>query len=267
VQERDWPLRAWGVSAQCRLLIAFPAEALDCAADRLTRWSRKTDIQQGALNVKTHLARATVVACFTVAVLAAASAPAQAPRQPSAPDPGVRVIDINKIFKNHHRFKGQMDQFREYFKSVEADLQRKGQAIEDMRKELSKFKPNSAEYRDLEKRILDEQGKLTSDATIKKKDLLEREAKIYYHTYQEIQSEVDYYCKVKGVSLVIRYTSDSVDLNDRASVMRYVANPIVVQKNIDITETILRVINRTQPGGGGPPSNPNVSERPGLRSQ
>ena len=225
-----------------------------------------TPAQQGVLNVKSLLARATVVASTVVASIAffslvAPSVHAQT-RRPAASESGVRVIDINKIFKNHKYFKAELEKFRTYVTTIEAELREKRKVVEGLQKRLAGLKPSSPEAKALETEIVNAKGKFNAEATLKRKDLLEREARIYYLTYYEIQKEVDYYCQVKNVGLVIRYNSETVNKDDRTSVMRQVANPIVVQRHIDITDTILRVLNGRP---GSPPSNPNVGRAPGGR--
>ena len=98
------------------------------------------------------------------------------------------------------------------------------------------------------KKVIDEARKPHNQAKIKQAEFMEREAKIYYHTYSAIQDEVLYYCKVKNVSAVISYNSDKADINSRQSIMRAMTNTVVAcNPRIDITDVILRVLNRNQP--------------------
>jgi hypothetical protein len=103
---------------------------------------------------------------------------------------------------------------------------------------------------------------LGAQAKIKQAEFMEKEAKIYFYIYQEVQEEVKYYSKVKGVSLVLMYSSEKADPNNRASIMRAMTNPVVHQQGIDITDVLLRELNRRPDGTPAAKSAaPGVSSR------
>ena len=83
---------------------------------------------------------------------------------------------------------------------------------------------------------------------------MEREAKIYYTVYQEVNDEVKYYSDRNGITMVLRFNGDPVDVNNRESVMREINKPIVYQNGVDITPKILEALNKRTPvankGGG-----------------
>jgi hypothetical protein len=103
---------------------------------------------------------------------------------------------------------------------------------------------------------------LGAQAKIKQAEFMEKEAKIYFYIYQEVQEEVKYYSKVKGVSLVLMYSSEKADPNNRASIMRAMTNPVVHQQGIDITDVLLRELNHRAGGAAGAAKAPSVSNRP-----
>ena len=193
--------------------------------------------------MNTSVNRTWLTIGFAFCVFCASNARGQKPLPAHSSESSVRVIDINKVFKTHAGYKKQLEEFRRYVSDVEADLREKRKVVENLQKELITLKPGSPEYKDMARVIVECKGSFNTEATVKRNDLLEREAKIYYKTYQEIQTEVKKHCDRNKVSLVIRYNSEATNPNDRTSVMRQVANPIVYQQSIDITDVILKAFD------------------------
>jgi Skp family chaperone for outer membrane proteins len=195
--------------------------------------------------VKLSFASATVVA--SLAALCLVAAPAVAQTKPA--DPGVRVIDIERAFKQHQRYNAEIEQLKELAKSMEAETNKEKQSIIDMEKDLPNLAAGSSERKALEEQILRRKTDLAARTRIKQQELLEKEAKVYYFTYKEIQDEVAEYCRQTGVSLVLQYSSDKVDPNNRMSIMKAMGNPVVHHSGIDITDSILKWLNQGSAAG------------------
>jgi hypothetical protein len=160
----------------------------------------------------------------------------------------VTVIDIPFIFKGHARFKADMDNFKKEVEAFEAWARNEQTSLTKIRDEiLTKYKPNSDEFKMEEERL----AKLTSDLQIKmnvkKREMLELEAKIYYQTYNEIIAAVTKFCETNRISLVLRFSGDDIDANDRNSILQGVNRAVVYQRNLDISEMILQMVNSNQP--------------------
>jgi Skp family chaperone for outer membrane proteins len=182
------------------------------------------------------------VAALGVLGLTAARGEAQSQLPPGYP--GIRVIDIKRVFDEYGRFKAQIAELRDQVKAVEEQQKEEQRKILEMEKGLPELRPGSPERKDLEKKIFQLRTDLGAQAKIKQAEFMEKEAKIYHYTYQEIQDEVKYYCKVKNVSLVLMYSSEKPDPNNRASIMRAMTSVVVHQQGIDITDVLLRELNR-----------------------
>jgi Skp family chaperone for outer membrane proteins len=122
-----------------------------------------------------------------------------------------------------------------------------------MDKEIPTLQPGSDQRKSLEKKVFQLKTDLQAQAKMKQADLVEREAKILYYTYKEIQEEVANFCKVKRVSVVLAYNSEKADPNNRPSIVNAMNNTVVAQNGVDITDVIIRVLNR-----------PGVSQGPGA---
>lgn len=209
--------------------------------------------------MKISLVSATAVACVSALSLLAGPVHAQtAGVKPGGV--GVAVIDIERAFKQHQRDNAEIEQLKELAKSMEAETNKEKQSIIEMEKDLPNLAAGSSERKALEEQILRRKTDLAARTRIKQQELLEKEAKVYYFTYKEIQDEVAEYCRQTGTSLVLQYSSDKVDPNNRMSIMKAMGNPVVHHAGIDITDKILFYLN---PKAGAPAGNavPGVSQR------
>ena len=195
---------------------------------------------------------AVVFLSLPVATALAQSAP--------APAAGTRVavIDISYIFKNHPGFKQQMESMKAEVQAFEGLLRQRAEEINKLQGQLQGYKPNSAEYKQIETKILKIQADGQAEATMKKKDFLQRESKIYYTTYNEIVGEVRQFADRYGISMVVRFNMEPMDEDSRNSVLEGVNCAVVYQRNLNITEAILKQIQHrlaaTQPAAGAPGS-------------
>jgi Skp family chaperone for outer membrane proteins len=229
------------------------------------RKSRKTSRnEQGALDVKTSFFSAAVVATLLV-IVGAASLPAQ--NRPAAPaGQGVAVIDVGAVFKGHKRFEQMMEKLKTDVQAADQSFKAETDKVNKSIKQLQEYKAGSPEYKKLEEQVTHQQADIGSRASLQKKAFMEREAKIYYAIYQEIQDEVKYYAEAKGVGMVVRHNSEPIDPNSRNSVMAGINKTVVFQQpGLDITNVILNELNRRGNAGGAgtPVANPKAG-RPKL---
>ncbi len=168
--------------------------------------------------------------------------------QPQAQSSGTQlaVIDISKIFKNHTRFKQAMEGMKTEVKNFETTLQQRGNQINELRKQMQPYDPGSAEYKQLEAQIMKVQADGQIAAAQKKKEFLEREAKIYFEVYTEVAAEVARFAEQHGIGLVIRFNSDPIDQKNRQAVLEGVNRAVIFQKHLNITNAILQRLEQAQ---------------------
>ena len=153
------------------------------------------------------------------------------------------LIDISSIFKEHGGFKSKTEALKEEIKTFENTVNERRKGLGKDSEKLSTFKPGTPQHSALEKELANKMADLQVEADLKRKEILEREAKIYYDTYQDVQGAVQTFARQHRIGLVLRYDSEKMDIADRASVLRGVNRPIVFQDRIDITTEILRMVN------------------------
>lgn len=171
----------------------------------------------------------------------------------------VALLDISHIFQNNTRFKATMDamkadieNFEKHVKDRRTKLQAKGEG-------LKQWTVGSDEYKRAEAALAKESADLQVEIGLKKKDIMEREARVYYDAYSEIVRHVAYIGQQRNIGLVLRYNSTQIDRNDRNSVLQGVNRSIVYQNQLDITSLVLNSINGTATQAA--PSTPRVSQQ------
>lgn len=198
------------------------------------------------MNSRRYIAAVLVSTCLLGAT---STTIAQQQQQQSNPVPIV-VVDLSKVFEQHPTFKTQMERIKAEVKTTEAGFQQQGEAIKKRLQQLQQLKSTSAEYKTLEAEIALGQGQVQADLALKRKEFLEREAKVYYATYMQVKKEIQTFSEANRIGLVLRYSSEKMDPSNRQSVMQGVNQPIVYnQGNLDITRYIVERLVRT---AGGP---------------
>lgn len=179
-------------------------------------------------------------------------APAQQPPQvrtaPAQSPSHVAVIDMTDIFEKYSGFQSRKVALQREIDKAEGELKSMQDVMKNLAEQLKELKPGAPEF----KRIEEELAKLNAQAQLKmqlqKKEFLDREAKMFYTTYQEVMDEVKVFCERNLISLVLRFTGEPVDIDDPQQVVKELNKGVVYyNQSIDITQHILRQLERRQP--------------------
>ena len=174
----------------------------------------------------------------------------------------IAVVDVSYIFKKYSSFRSAMDAMKKEMETAESQLKSDRNAIQGKEEQAKQYDPSSAEFRQLDEDV----ARLKADFNLKagriKKDFLEREAKVYYQTYLQVNSAVKQYAQQHDIGLVLRFNGDQINPNRREDVLRGINDPIVNQNNIDITPDVLAILDRGGAAGGVAPA---AAERQPVR--
>ena len=196
----------------------------------------------------------TTVFCAAFIVQFGSVATAQQQQNAAVP---IVVVDLSKVFEQHPTFKPEMERIKAEVKQEEARFQAKGEEMKKKVQKLQTLKPSSAEFTTLETEISFEQGRVQADMALKRKEFLEREAQVYYRTYMQVKQQIKAFAETNRIGLVLRYSSEKMDPNNRQSVMAGVNQPIVYNESgLDITGYIVDALSRgrqTARAGGQAP--------------
>jgi Skp family chaperone for outer membrane proteins len=235
--------------------------------------------------VRLSLVCATLVAGPLSVLALVATAPAQVPGpgavRPAAPAPAspppvsgtsVVVIDVANIFKNHIRFNDKMKEIKAEIDAFEASIRAEQTKFKQKGEGLQQWNPSSPEYKKLEEELARMQSEVQVQVGLKRKTFLEQEAREYYKTYKEIEQSVAVFAQQNRIGLVLRFNGDEMKPDDRNSVLQGVNKAVVYHDRLDITEWILRDLNKgataapvspTGQPGGQPPAMARPPQIPG----
>jgi Skp family chaperone for outer membrane proteins len=217
--------------------------ASSLVATALSRMTRSAASKERSI-VKTSLISASLVA-----VLAAGAAASLAFGQAGGPGPNgqnIAVIDVGTIFEKHVRFKAQMDQLKAEIDRTENQWKAEAKEINGLIEQIKAMKPDSPDYHKLESEAARRQSDFNVNKALRNKELMERQGKIYFATYREVEDAVKDFCQRYNVALVIRYNAKPIDSNDPQEILRGIQRPIVyVDKRYDITGDIITLVNRS----------------------
>ena len=184
---------------------------------------------------------------------------AQASRVTPASGGAVAVIDITEVFRVHAKHQQAIAALNKSRKEIDTDKAAAAKTLQSKREELGKMQPGTPEFRAKE----EEGAKMVSDANVefrlKEKELLEREAQIFYTTYMDIQDAVRDFAQRNGISLVVRFSRAKVEVTSPDSVMQTVGRPIVFQDKLDITDEIISMVNPATASQSQRPAQPGRS--------
>ena len=186
------------------------------------------------------------------------------PQRP--PGPGVAIIDLTYIFKNHTRFQAMKDDLERDVKRAEEDLKALQKQIAELIELRKEYNSGTPDYRRLDEQIVQRQAELQSKVKLQRKDFVRREAKAYYNVYREITDEVGYYAERSGINVVLRFNGEPTDQSAPEDVLKALNKPIIYyNRAIDITPIILERLERRQgapnPQLGTPPNRQGVPRR------
>jgi Skp family chaperone for outer membrane proteins len=191
----------------------------------------------------------------------AGNVPAVSAPAPQQPTTQIVVIDIAKIFKKHHRFNQMMADIKKDIEDFDAHVKNETAKLKAMGEQLQAYRAGSLEYKAKE----EEAARLTSDLQVKvglkKKELLESEARVYYNVYRELEQKVAVFAQQNRIMMVLRFNSDDMKEDDRNSVLQGVNRAVVYyHPQLDVTELVLFELNKNVPpyvpptAGGGTPA-------------
>lgn len=189
---------------------------------------------------------------------AAPKAPAATGAAPAKSGTLVALVDIGHVFKNHPRVKQQVEAMKADLGDYEKEVVASRQDLSKQREKMLKFAVGSPEYKQVEEQIAHNVSDLQVRDQLKKKEVLEREAKIYYDAYNEVLDHVSRLSNEYGISLVIRFDSQPIEPTDRNSVQAGVNRNVVFQRNLDLTPMVLERLGASAATAEAPRARPST---------
>jgi hypothetical protein len=116
-----------------------------------------------------------------------------------------------------------------------------------MKEKLGEYAQGSENFKTLEEDMARKNSEMQIKVAKQRREFLEQEAQIYFDGYNEVYTTVSTLAERNDIKLVLRFTSDVMRPDDRASVLQGVNRPIVYQKNLNITNLVIVALGGTPP--------------------
>ncbi len=157
----------------------------------------------------------------------------------------VVLIDVGLIFKSHPQFSKELNALKAEADNFKASSQREGQALAAKKEKLRAFRPGSDDFKALETKLAQEQAAFSVEQNGILRELMNREAKLHYDTYQQVTTVIGEYCNSRNIQLVLRYNSEKMDPSQPGSIMEKVnGNVVYYLPQKDVTAEILQQIKQ-----------------------
>ncbi|MCA9176839.1 MAG: OmpH family outer membrane protein [Planctomycetales bacterium] len=155
----------------------------------------------------------------------------------------IAVVDVKQIFEQNNRFKSQMEAIEGQVKKLQEEMTNVQKWALDQQKALGEM-PKGPNRDAAEAKLASQIAQYRVNETLKKKNILESEAAVYYNSWRDIERAVEAHCQRHRIDLVVRFDSRNMDPSNRESVMQTVNRSVIYQApELDITNSVLMMLN------------------------
>ena len=192
--------------------------------------------RQGGRVVKSTIIKPVI---FVVAAVVAFSASVV-----SAQETGrVAILDVAKVFKENASFDAKVKAIKAEADQLKVQITAEQDRI---KAEVLKLRGMEAgpKRNQMEADLEQQHTRLRTTTRQSESELLNREARVYFETYGEMQAVVEGLAKEYGLSLVLRFDSESIDPNNRNEVIKGVNRAVVFHDHLDLTNLVSDQLNK-----------------------
>lgn len=185
-----------------------------------------------------------VVCAGTVLWLASRTSPA-GPKLPPTP-PTVAVVDVHKLFTEYERSKSINTELKKKQDEAQAQLEQKLKQIEAKRAQLGNFRPDSKDYKDRNRELIQLHAELQSFKDISVYDAKNELRAMTETIYMEVIKAVEVFAKDAGYDLVIYRDEVKLEGDELPVLLDKIRQRKVIyaSDSIDITEPVLQQLNQ-----------------------
>ena len=154
----------------------------------------------------------------------------------------VAILDVAKVFKDNESFDAKVNAIKNEAEKLKVQITAEQDRI---KAEVMKLRDMEAgaQRNQMEADLEQQHTRLRTTTRQNEAELLNREARVYFETYREMQSVVEAMAKEYGLSLVLRFDSESIDPNNRNEVIKGVNRAVVFHRQLDLTKLVSEQLN------------------------
>lgn len=205
--------------------------------------------------MKKHILLAGLVTCLSAAVGIGFSSRLTA----QAPNAGIPhkigLIDMGRVFKSYEKFNALREDLKAEIQKSDEKAKQMAVQIQQLRKEMQEFEPDSPEYLQREKRITQLSTEFETFRKTAQRDFLRKESQIYETIYLEVVDVVKKYAEYYKYTLILRYNGEKIDASDPKSLIQSLNRQVVYHRpEDDITDSVIEYLNRRYQSAAAAPS-------------
>ena len=168
--------------------------------------------------------------------LLAASAAASAQEKAEFP---VAVLNLDVLFKEDAKVQKALADLKQEAAEIDEKVKLRQSEIETVQADMRKAQPGSQEQRRLQQQGFKLAGELQRFVNDERANVAGKEAKIFLAAYRRVDKVVKEYCQEKGIKLVIRDQTGSLEGNQSTQeIVKSVNRTVIFQDGLDITKDI-----------------------------
>ncbi len=151
----------------------------------------------------------------------------------------VAVLNLDVLFKEDAKVASAVEDLKQQALALDEKVKLRQTELEAVQDDARKAQPGSAEQRRLQQELFKLNAELQQFVARERASVQTKEAKIYLGAYRDIEAVVKGYCKEKGIKLVIRQQTTSLDENQAApEILKALNRMVIFEDGLDITADI-----------------------------
>jgi len=188
-----------------------------------------------------------LVAIFVSAAIAwkLRAAPEGAASDARLPPSVIAVVDVGRIFQQATSYQTKMKELKADVDAFDAAVKTAAAELKELEEKRKLLPAGSDEAAQAE--LQNKQQALTLQTRVaqKKAEFLKREGEIFFDTYAEVERAIKLTARKRGVTMVLRQGSETMNRGDRDSILKGVNRSIVyLQGEYDLTSAVLEAMQR-----------------------
>ncbi len=179
----------------------------------------------------------------------------------SPADARVALVDIAHVFKNYDKFNKLHEQLKADVKARENEITQMQNELKQLLNARTQQNPESQTYKDYDAKIAQRKAELELLNDSSRREFTQREANIYHTTYQDVEAQIKRYATANGIILVLRAARDEDARSTQPQdVIKEMSQQVIYAvPGLDITDTIIKMLNGTSANKPAGPTTPGKS--------
>jgi Skp family chaperone for outer membrane proteins len=185
----------------------------------------------------------------SVGMLTVSQINAQRPTGAQPPRDGIAILDMFAVVQSSTKIKQAKDVMMAEMETKKEALKKESERGKALAEKFRNMQPNNPDREKLEREILKMKADFELQGKKFERESQEKQTKVWYALSRDVQDELDRYAKANGIQLILRSDPAAQDLTDPRAVAQELSKLIVYQRGLDVSPTVIDLVNRRTPGG------------------